>query len=114
MSGNEKGDAPGAVDAVDAAELIRSDSDLVVLDIRTPEEFAAGHIEGAVNIDFKADTFAAKIGELDPEKAYLLHCRSGARSGQSLPLFKDLNFEKIYHLDSGFNGWKAAGKPVKE
>lgn len=117
VSGNENGDTSGSVTEVEAekaAELVSSNPDLVILDIRTPEEFAEGHIEGAVNIDFKADTFAAQVGELDPGKPYLLHCRSGNRSGQSIPLFEGLNFEEIYHLDSGFNGWKEAGKPVKQ
>jgi len=102
------------VDAEKASALVEEESDLVVLDVRTPEEFAEGHLAGAVNIDFKKDDFAAKVGELDTEKPYLVHCRSGSRSGKSMEVFKDLDFEEIYHLKTGYLGWTEAGKPVEK
>lgn len=95
-----------------AAQLIKESSDVVVLDIRTPEEFAEGHVAGAVNVDFRADSFEEKIGELDPGTPYVVHCRSGGRSAQSLPILEKAGFEKIYHLEAGFNGWTASNLPV--
>lgn len=100
------------VDAEKAAALIEEKSDLVILDIRTPEEFAEGHLAGAVNIDFNAENFAEEIAKLDSSKPYLMHCRSGRRSGQALPVFEGLNFGKLYHLDVGMNGWVEAGQAV--
>jgi len=97
-----------------AAELVASKAGLVILDVRTPEEFAEGHLAGAVNIDFKGADFAAKVGELDPAKPYLVHCRSGARSGASLPVLEALNFTELYHLNTGYLGWTEAGKPVEK
>ncbi len=87
---------------------------ITVLDIRTPDEYAAGHIFGAVNINFNANDFAAKIKELDTNKRYLVHCKSGGRSGRSLATFTELGFTKIVHLDDGFDAWKAAGHPVEK
>ena len=100
------------VDAAAAAELMEKHPEIVVLDIRTPEEFNQGHIEGARNIDFKGPDFEDKVAELDKEKPYLLHCRSGRRSTESLPVFKKLGFSEIHHLVGGFNEWVAAGKPA--
>ncbi len=100
------------VDAKGAAELLASESKPVVLDVRTPEEFGEGHIEGATMIDFKAPDFESKISELDRDQTYLVHCRSGSRSTNSLATFEKLGFKHIIHLDGGFNAWQEAGEPV--
>ena len=96
-------------DAAAAADLLEKNSDVVVLDIRTPDEYAEGHIQGALNIDFRAASFRDEVGKLDRAKTYLVHCRSGGRSTQSLPVFKELGFTGIIHLDGGFNAWQEAG-----
>lgn len=83
-----------------------------VIDIRTPEEFAKGHIKGAKLVNFSGRDFEKKLAELDPQKAYVTHCKSGGRSGKSLPIWKKLGFTKVYHLHSGFDGWKAAKLPI--
>ena len=83
-----------------------------VIDIRTPGEFAKGHIKGAQLINFFGKDFEKKLAELDPKKAYVTHCKSGGRSGKSLLIWKKLGFTKVYHLQSGFDGWKAAKLPI--
>ena len=98
--------------AEEAHRLIEGEEDVIVLDVRTPKEFAEGHLAGAHNIDFLADTFSSEVEKLDPEKTYLIHCRSGSRSGKSLAVFRELKFKKIYHLTSGYLGWVEAGNPV--
>lgn len=105
---------PIEVDGAKAAEVLASDPSITVLDVRTAEEFAEGHIKGAVNIDFNADDFETKIAALDPAKPYLVHCASGGRSGQALPVFENLRFHRLYHLSSGFGGWVADGQPVEK
>lgn len=107
-------EGPIDLDGAKAAEVLASDPSIIVLDVRTPKEFAEGHIKGAVNIDFNEDDFEKKIAELDPAKPYLVHCAAGGRSGQSLPLFEKLKFNRIYHLSAGFNGWVADGQPVEK
>lgn len=100
------------VDAKGAAELLASDAKPVVLDVRTPEEYAEGHIEGAKMIDFTASDFDAKLSELDRSQTYLLHCQSGRRSTQAIESFESLGFQHIIHLDGGYKGWTEAGQPV--
>lgn len=97
-----------------ASEKLKAGDDLKVLDIRTPGEFAEGHIAGAVNIDFKAPDFDEELAKLDQNKTYLVHCGSGGRSGMSLAKFRELGFKKIFHLNQGFMEWEAAGLPVEK
>jgi rhodanese-related sulfurtransferase len=83
-----------------------------VIDIRTKKEFEAGHIKGAKQFDFFGADFEKKLAKLDPKKSYLMHCKSGGRSTKSLPIWKKLGFTKVYHLKSGFDGWKTAKLPI--
>ena len=101
------------VDSGSAHKLI-AEKKAVVLDIRTPEEFKAGHITGATNINFRATDFEQRIAGLDRGKSYIVHCASGGRSTQSLATFEKLNFRSIYHLDGGFKAWEKAGLPVQK
>ncbi|MCW5555446.1 MAG: rhodanese-like domain-containing protein [Verrucomicrobiae bacterium] len=85
---------------------------VVVLDVRTPGEFQAGRIAGAMNIDFRSADFERKLAALDKEQTYLLHCATGNRSVQALPVFKKLEFKSVIHLDGGIRDWQKAGLPV--
>ena len=98
----------------EAEKLLKDNPKIIVLDVRTPEEFAAGHIAGAKNVDFKAADFAAKVAALDKGRAYLVHCAAGGRSAKTLDLMKGKNFAAIYHLSEGFKAWEKAGKPVEK
>lgn len=106
----EKAPAPiKHIDAKAASKLLEEKDKAklpVILDIRTPTEFNKGHIEKAKNIDYIADTFEEEIAKLDKDKPYLLHCRSGGRSNESLIIFKKLGFRNIYHLDGGIIAWE--------
>ncbi len=97
-----------------AGKLLKDHKEIIVIDIRTPNEFKAGHIKGARNIDFYEDDFGLAIRNLDRDKVYLVHCASGGRSGKSLELFEALKFKSVYHLDDGFKGWEKAGQPVEK
>jgi phage shock protein E len=97
-----------------AAKLLTGDVEIIVIDIRTPKEFQAGHIKWAKNIDFYEDDFGLQIRKLDRSKVYLVHCASGGRSGKSLELFEALKFESVYHLADGYKGWEKAGNPIEK
>ena len=104
-----------ALSPKEASNLIekhKGDSDFVILDIRTPEEYQSGHLQNAVRVDYYSKSFADDIGRLDKEKSYLVYCRSGNRSARSMDLFKKLQFQKIYHLSSGINSWMSEGLPL--
>jgi rhodanese-related sulfurtransferase len=93
-------------------EANAADAAFTILDIRTPEEFAAGKIEGSINIDFYASDFRQQLDALDKDTHYLVYCNSGNRSGQSLSDFRDLGFTQVDNLDTGIQGWYSAGYPV--
>jgi len=99
----------------EAATLIennRNNPDFIILDVRTPEEFADGHLANAVNIDFYAKTFRDELTKLDKSQTYLVYCRSGARSLSSAQIMEGLNFKEVYNLSGGIIGWKAEGMPT--
>ncbi len=101
------------VSAEAAAGIIDSPPEnLVILDVRTPEEFAEGHIEGAIMLDFYRDDFADELAKLDPSVPYVLYCRSGNRSGQTISLMEGLGFADVADVDGGIGGWLGAGLPV--
>ena len=95
-----------------AAEAIDSNADAIVLDIRTPEEFEEGIIEGAVNIDFYDADFAEQLDGLDKSADYVVYCRSGNRSAQAMPTFSELGFTSVIEIDGGISGWYQEGLPV--
>lgn len=102
------------VDVNKAAELLKSNKDIVVLDVRTPEEFGSERIAGAINVDFRAADFAEKLAGLDKNKTYLVHCAAGGRSAKSRDIMQKAGFTSIYHMDGGMGAWESAGKPVEK
>ena len=95
-----------------AATIIADDSSEIILDIRTPEEYDQGIIEGAINIDFYEPAFASDLDALDKDAHYVLYCRSGNRSGQAMSTFEDLGFTNVTEIDGGIANWYEAGLPV--
>ncbi|HEY3899212.1 MAG TPA: rhodanese-like domain-containing protein [Chthoniobacter sp.] len=106
--------APKNISVDAAAKLLKSDHSIVVLDVRTADEFKAGHIPGAKNLDFFGDDFAKQVAALDKSKTYLVHCAAGGRSSQACKVFEKENFPSVLHLNEGFNAWERAGKPVEK
>ena len=94
------------------AQTLIAAKKVVVVDVRTPQEFASGHIAGATNINFHATDFAKAIAGLDTNQNYLVHCAAGGRSTQALPTFNQLRLPSLYHLDGGIKAWVKAGLPV--
>ena len=89
-----------------------NDSNIVLLDVRTPGEFKMGHIQGAQLIDFYSRDFETRLKALNRDNTYLLYCRSGNRSGKSLSIFKRLGFRQFYHLNGGLIEWTRAKYPL--
>ena len=85
---------------------------LVILDVRTPEEFASGHIEGATVLDFNSSTFVDDLSKLDRGVPYFVYCHSGNRSGKATQAMQQLGFTTVYNLDGGVTAWQAAGYPL--
>lgn len=100
------------IDANEAEKLLKENKRIVVLDVRTPKEFSAGHIAGATNLNFNAADFEKKLSALDKNQTYLVHCAAGGRSAKTRDLMKAEQFKTIYHLEGGLTAWEKAGKPV--
>lgn len=84
----------------------------VILDVRTPEEVAEGHLAGAKNIDVQDELFQQNIEQLNKNKTYLLYCRTGKRTAVAGAKMKAAGFKKVYMMDGGITSWKEKGKPV--
>lgn len=107
--------APKNISVDDADKLLKSDPKVVVIDVRTADEFKTGHIPGAKNIDFFSDDFAKQLGALDKSKTYLVHCAAGGRSGKACKLIEEQQLlPSVLHLNEGFKAWEKAGKPVEK
>jgi rhodanese-related sulfurtransferase len=84
-----------------------------VLDVRTPGEFAQGHIGDAVNIDYMDPSFVEKMKELPREAPYSIYCRSGGRSAQALLMMESLGFTDVMDLAGGTIAWQSAGHTLR-
>lgn len=85
---------------------------VTLLDVRTPDEFAAGHLAGAENIDFYAADFADRIDALDHGDRYVVYCHTGNRSGQATALMAGKGFTSLTDVDGGIEAWETAGLPT--
>lgn len=99
------------VNVAEAQQILEIDSDVVILDVRTPIEFKLGRLENAININYYSFSFKKQLAELDRDKTYLLHCQTGVRSGRSIPIMLAAGFKNIIHMDGGFKSWKDQGLP---
>jgi rhodanese-related sulfurtransferase len=95
--------------AIEANELIlknKENPDFVIIDVRTPEEYNDGHIEGSINIDYKSENFKSEISELKQYRTYLVYCRSGKRSKAAQDIMFSSGFINVINLTGGFEDWK--------
>jgi rhodanese-related sulfurtransferase len=98
-----------------ARQLIQARSgkaEFVILDVRTPAEFAGGHIGGAVNLDISTPDFDTRLGALDRGKSYLVYCRTGNRSSRAVQAMKRLGFRSVYHMHEGIVAWQQKKLPL--
>jgi len=98
----------------DFADQLNSNSEIILLDVRTPEEMQSGYIKGAKNIDFNSEGFVKAIDSLDHSKTYFVYCAAGKRSGKALDLMKQKGFQKVTSLDGGISAWNRETLPVQK
>lgn len=109
------GSSQDVVDVLEPKEFIaaaKSDTSSVLLDVRRPDEFAEGHIDGAVNLNWlDAEAFSAGISRFDKNKPYYIYCRSGRRSNAAAQKMKSLGFN-VHDMKGGILKWQELGLPV--
>lgn len=88
-------------------DMITKDPSLQVVDVRTPQEFAAGHIKGAKNVDFRSPDFEKNIAKaVKKRKTVLVYCRSGKRSLNAMNLMVKNGFKDVYNMEGGILAWE--------
>ena len=107
------GDAAG-IPEITREELVRSSPGTVILDVRTPEEYSAGHIQDAFNVPH--DRIESQLGELRKFEGLpvVLYCKSGRRAAMAAEVLGKAGFTDLRHLTGDMDGWVAAGYPVKK
>lgn len=119
-TGQDREPSPPLADSIEpdpAEALLGEDPPAVPLDVRTPAEFATGHIEGAVNVDIQGSDFEERLAELDHEATYIVYCTGGVpggRSDRASERLRAVGVERVHRLVGGIVAWREAGKPVTE
>jgi rhodanese-related sulfurtransferase len=99
------------VDPVEFSEVIAQPG-VIILDVRTPEEFNAGHIANAININIADSDFSSEVSKLDKNATFAVYCRSANRSAVATNEMAELGFTDMYDMQGGIIDWEAAGGPV--
>lgn len=101
------------VSPADAAAFLEGSADVVILDVRTPEEYRETRLPGSINIDFYAADFASQLDEMPKDVPYVVYCQSGNRSSQAVDIMADLGFTRVLDVDGGIISWSEAGLPLE-
>ena len=104
-------EATKKVDPVEFSEVIAQPG-VIILDVRTPEEFNAGHITNAININVADSNFSSEVSKLDKNATVAVYCRSANRSAVATKEMAELGFTDMYDMQGGIIDWEAAGGPV--
>ncbi|MCE9538162.1 MAG: thioredoxin [Bacteroidetes bacterium] len=97
--------------AIEFAEKIKELPSAPILDVRTPEEFAKGHLQNATNIDWNGNNFDNQIAALDKSKPVFVYCLSGGRSSSAAKKIRSDGFKEVYELQGGIMKWRGANLP---
>jgi len=103
------------VDVNTARDLVIQNKTVIVLDVRTPEEYAIGHIEGALNINIAQADFSKRVSKLDRDKTYIIHCSANVKNGRSaksLEIMSSFGFDKLLNMEGGIIAWRQSGYPL--
>ena len=104
-------EATKKVDPVEFSEVIAQPG-VIILDVRTPEEFNAGHIANAININMADSNFSSEVSKLDKNATVAVYCRSANRSAVATKEMAELGFTDMYDMQGGIIDWETAGGPV--
>ena len=97
----------------DAEKQLIGKPNVVILDVRTEQEFEAGHLAGAINVNSRATNFVERLHQLDRNKTYLVHSAGGgSRVTKTLEIFDGIGFTNWVNLAGGFSAWTNAARPI--
>ncbi|HSI90774.1 MAG TPA: rhodanese-like domain-containing protein [Adhaeribacter sp.] len=98
----------------EADNLLDQNKNVVVLDVRSREEFNRGHLENAINLDVESPDFEEKLKGLEPDRTYLIYCAAGSRSAVAADMMLKHGFTHIFNCRQGFDDLKEGNLPVQE
>ena len=96
----------------DFADKVKDNTEIQLVDVRTPKEFGAGHVDQAQNINYYDLSFRSQVAKLDKSKPIYVYCQSGKRSAKATSILKSMGFKEIYDMQGGFGNWKTQGLKV--
>lgn len=99
------------INAADFAKKMNEKSDAPIVDVRTPGEYAEGHIENSLNFNWNGSDFESQIATLDKSQPVFVYCMSGGRSASAVSKMEELGFEEVYELDGGMISWRSSRLP---
>jgi rhodanese-related sulfurtransferase len=99
---------------VEFKAALEKETDVQLIDVRTPAEVKKGHLKGAKNLNLFDDDFKQQLEKLDKEKPVYVYCQVGGRSGECAAMLKEMGFKNITDMDGGFGKWQKAGLPVEQ
>lgn len=100
------------VNSKEVNTMVQKDKKLIVLDVRTADEFKEGHLKGAINIDIRQPDALSKIDKLDHNAKYIVHCRTNHRSQIAVEHMVQSGFKTVYQMMDGFSGWNENKLPL--
>lgn len=102
-----------SVNSTEVASLIQKNKKLVILDVRTPSEYAQGHLANSINIDVNQPDVKDRLEKLDKNASYLVYCRTKNRSGVVANYMIQNGFTSVYQMMDGITGWNMNNLPVE-
>ncbi|RPI67215.1 MAG: rhodanese-like domain-containing protein [Ignavibacteriae bacterium] len=99
------------IDPVEAKKMIDKGT-VVLVDVRTPDEWNAGHLKNAKHIDINGQTFDQQLNKLDKSKTYVVYCAVGGRSSRAASIMAEKGFKLVYNMVGGYNKWSSMGYPT--
>ena len=101
------------INAPEAKNMIAAGA-VTPIDVRTADEYSAGHIKGCLHVDIGAADFSSRIAALAKDQAYLMYCGSGGRSSRAAQIMTQMGFTDVTNLSGGITAWKKVGLPVEK
>lgn len=104
----------GILEAAELKNALEKEKDFVVVDVRTPEEYEAGHLEGSLLVPL--DTIDRNAGNVltDKNKKLFVYCRTGRRSAEAVGKLRSMGYTNVYDISGGITAWQASGYPISK
>lgn len=93
---------------------LKESKEAVLIDVRTPGEYAQGHLTNATLIDINSSDFKNRVAKLNKSKPVFVYCKAGSRSGSAVNIMEEMGFKEIYDLSGGITAWQKANKPIEK